>query len=270
MNPGVYTDLSNEEYHGGPGISKSGLDLIAKCPALYKARYIDGVGSEQTKGMMIGSATHKAILEPDDFGDEFVLAPKINKRTKAGKEEWAQFVDDNKGKEVLGADDYDKIMLMAEAVRAHPYAKQILARGQAETSVFHRDEETGELVKVRPDWMVDEFIVDVKTAQSAAPGDFAKHCFNFRYFVQAPFYMDVAGAELGREFTTFVFIVVEKTAPYPVSVFFADQEMVTLGRCEYRRCLRLYHECRKAEYYPGYNDGKITEISLPRWAANNI
>lgn len=270
MKLGIYRDLSNKDYHAALGISKSGLDIVAKCPALYKARYIDGVKTEPTKAMIIGSATHKAILEPDQFGDEFVVAPKINKRTNAGKEEWATFQADNAGKDVLAVGDYDTIMMMADSARNHPYAKNILARGQAETSIFHEDAETGELVKVRPDWLVDDFVVDVKTAQSAAPDEFSKHCFNFRYFVQAPFYMDVAGAALDRPITNFVFIVIEKTPPYPVAVFFADQEMVNLGRDEYMRNLELYSKCKKNNEWPGYNNGLIEPVGLPYWAANNL
>ena len=33
IEPGIYFDLSNAEYHGGPGISKSGLDWIEHNPS---------------------------------------------------------------------------------------------------------------------------------------------------------------------------------------------------------------------------------------------
>ncbi|MCV5496968.1 exonuclease VIII, partial [Escherichia coli] len=35
IEPGIYYGISNENYHAGPGISKSQLDDIADTPALY-------------------------------------------------------------------------------------------------------------------------------------------------------------------------------------------------------------------------------------------
>lgn len=36
MTPGIYHDISNEDYHAGDGVSKSQLDMVAKNPALLK------------------------------------------------------------------------------------------------------------------------------------------------------------------------------------------------------------------------------------------
>ena len=72
MNPGIYENISNEDYHGGEGISKSGLDLIAKSPAHYKA-VIDGITvREPTKAQSLGTAFHELLLEPDLFWSKHV------------------------------------------------------------------------------------------------------------------------------------------------------------------------------------------------------
>jgi len=266
MKPGTYKDLSNNDYHSAPGISKSGLDLIAKCPAMYKRRYIDGIASEPTPAMILGSAVHTATLEPDKFADEFVCAPEINRRTKAGKAEWEQLQADNEDKTVLSAADHATAIAMAEAVKSHPVAGNILADGEAETSIFHHDERTGELVKVRPDWIVEDCLVDLKTTQDCSIDAFSKACLNFRYYVQSAMYMDIVTAQTGRNINNFIFIVVEKVEPYNVSVYVADNDMIAFGREEYRKDLESYAECKASGSWPGYNENQITTISLPGWA----
>lgn len=72
--PGVYGDLSNAEYHGGPGISKSGLDLMDKAPATYRYVTDNPKDREETPAMRIGTAVHAAILEPDMFAATYCRA----------------------------------------------------------------------------------------------------------------------------------------------------------------------------------------------------
>src|SRR5690606_28865958 len=74
MKPGVYAGIPNAEYHGGPGISKSGLDLIHRSPLHYKA-VVDGANdNEPTAAQMIGTAAHALILEPAEFAKTYCLA----------------------------------------------------------------------------------------------------------------------------------------------------------------------------------------------------
>lgn len=67
MQPGVYPDLSNEEYHGGPGISKSGLDLIHRSPLHYRAAKTAANDNQPTAAQAIGTAFHSLLLEPESF-----------------------------------------------------------------------------------------------------------------------------------------------------------------------------------------------------------
>lgn len=74
MKPGVYSGIPNADYHGGPGISKSGLDLIRRSPQHYKA-VVDGANDNQpTPAQLIGTAAHCLILEPQEFAKNYCLA----------------------------------------------------------------------------------------------------------------------------------------------------------------------------------------------------
>ena len=74
MKPGVYSGIPNADYHGGPGISKSGLDLIRRSPQHYKA-VVDGANDNQpTTAQAIGTAAHCLILEPQEFAKNYCLA----------------------------------------------------------------------------------------------------------------------------------------------------------------------------------------------------
>lgn len=74
MNPGVYAGIPNAEYHGGPGISKSGLDLIHRSPMHYHAVVTAANDNhEPTAAQAIGTAAHMLILEPGEFVKHYCL-----------------------------------------------------------------------------------------------------------------------------------------------------------------------------------------------------
>lgn len=76
MEPGVYRGLSNDAYHHGPGISKSGLDLIRKSPAHYRAVVTAANDNARapTAAQFIGTALHMIVLEPELFAKTYTLA----------------------------------------------------------------------------------------------------------------------------------------------------------------------------------------------------
>lgn len=74
MKPGVYEGIPNADYHGGPGISKSGLDLIHRSPMHYKAVIDSANDNQPTAAQAIGTAAHCLILEPAEFPKLYCLA----------------------------------------------------------------------------------------------------------------------------------------------------------------------------------------------------
>lgn len=71
--PGVYAGIPNAEYHGGLGISKSGLDIIARSPMHYQFSRQAANDSEPTAAMRIGTAAHDLILEPEEFWNRYAI-----------------------------------------------------------------------------------------------------------------------------------------------------------------------------------------------------
>ena len=279
IKPGLYPGLSNEFYHQSPGISKSGLSLILKSPLHYANKYLsDEPEPESTPAQIVGTALHTKVLEPDLF--TYVLAPDVNRRTKAGKAEYAKFKDEHKGLILLKAEDMDLVTNMANAIFSNPTAKSLLMQGEgiAEESVYWIDDITKVLCKCRPDFRrYDGIVIDVKTAIDASPEAFGRAAFNFGYHQQAAFYLDGVSTATGYEHRTFIFIVVEKTPPFAVAIYILNEPESTqetnttsaldIGRDDMAMALYRYQQCLglPPERWPGYNP-QIQPLEFPGWA----
>lgn len=76
MKPGVYQDVPNADYHGGPGTSKSGLDIVRR--SLLHFKYMKEAANDNerapTEAQAFGSAFHAITLEPKIFVKSYCLA----------------------------------------------------------------------------------------------------------------------------------------------------------------------------------------------------
>lgn len=269
MTKNVVLDMSNEDYHSSPGVSKSGLDLIAKSPLHYWARYLDPKREphDPTAAMITGTAIHTAVLEPDRFALEYRVAPAVDKRTKDGKATWEAFVADCEanGHTSISVKDLEICNNITSVVRSHYTAQQLLKDGTAEMSMFWEDEKTGVLCKCRPDWMAtDNIVVDLKSALDASPQGFAKSAFNYRYWVQAAWYLDGIEKATGTRPEAFVFVAFEKDPPYACGFYYATDAMIEAGREEYRRLLDIYAGCLATQNWHGYSPA-LEALEMPAW-----
>ncbi|EPR6566594.1 exodeoxyribonuclease VIII [Escherichia coli] len=266
IEPGIYYGISNENYHAGPGVSKSQLDDIADTPALYLWRKNAPVDTTKTKTLDLGTAFHCRVLEPEEFSNRFIVAPEFNRRTNAGKEEEKAFLMEcaSTGKTVITAEEGRKIELMYQSVMALPLGQWLVeSAGHAESSIYWEDPETGILCRCRPDKIIPEFhwIMDVKT--TADIQRFKTAYYDYRYHVQDAFYSDGYEAQFGV-LPTFVFLVASTTVEcgrYPVEIFMMGEEAKQAGQQEYHRNLRTLADCLNTDEWPA-----IKTLSLPRWA----
>lgn len=310
MKPGIYKDISNEDYHGDKDIlSKSSLDAIHKSPQFFQHRMNEKF--TQTPAMKIGSMAHKLVLEPDEFWDEYArpfvatddmiktmddmknALKGLDQKTTGKRPELIErlkecgadvvFYDDAKaaheadceGKELITEEEYEKSCAIRDAVMSHPIASKIFAKdsGIAELSCYAEDPETGLKLRVRPDWYrFDGIVADLKTTRVADYDGFSKSINDYRYNVQDPFYTDVIKLALEQNTNKltlkkpkdFIFVAVESTAPYHVSVYRLGEESREIGRKEYKEDLQKYLECSKEDKWGGYSE-KIEVIELPAW-----
>lgn len=256
--------MTNREYHADGAVSKSDLDLINRSPLHYFEEKNNP--REQTEAMLFGSVVHKLVLEPETFSTEYAILPKADRRTREGKELYREFTEALADEAVISEELYTEAFKVAEAVRNNPIARKLLQGGKAEQSYFWVDSDTGAECKCRPDYIrPDGVVIDLKTTENASPEKFTKTAYDYRYHVQAWWYLNGL-RQNGIPAEDFIFIAVEKKPPYAVCVYAADELMLTLGETEAKENLNTYVDCLTSGIWHGYEKTpEIHSLSLPEW-----
>lgn len=264
--------MTEAEYNAAEGIRRSDLWRMNDSPE--KFRYFLENPPEQTAAFAFGSACHKMILEPGDFGKEYAVAPVCDRRTKEGKLIWETFVAENAGKTLLNPADLETMSGMEAALERCGLAWDLLrGEGQSEVPIFWKDPETGEQCKAKMDRVITGedgkyCIVDYKTTASAATDKFNRTLFNYGYAFQAAMYSEGLQIALGLEYRPdFLFVAQEKKAPYSVNVIQVSPEVMDYGDKQYHALLGRYHTCRTLDEWPGYLPvgGGKNWTDLPAW-----
>ena len=277
----------NDAYHADKSrIGKSGLDLIHKSPLHYWAKYLDPNRQWETQSpaLLMGSVNHMLLFEPQLFASKYItcddteicaqIGGKAPRSTKAYKEWYAEFEAINKGKTVIEKEMLDTALAMRASVYEHPAAHVLLESGIAEERLdflWEGTDDDGNPIQVpckaKPDWRSHNgFIVDLKTTEDASPEGFGKSFFNYRYHVQAAFYMDAYTRwSGGEEARGFIFIAVEKKPPFATAVYYTTAEQFQLGREEYEADLRTYHKALTTGKWNGYPT-EVMPMQMPAWA----
>lgn len=255
-------NLPMPEYRAAEGISQTALKQVEISPRHYLS-YINEAKREPTPAQVIGTLTHDAVLEqvegyvvkPDDFDGRTAEGKRLTKH-------WEDCKITAISKEI-----HLNIKGMTIAVQNHPMARKILyGQGHNEVSIFKRHEPTGLLLKGRADRLTVDgqnltVVADLKTCErgGAKEGEFSKSIWNWGYHRQAKFYLKLFGASY------FVFVVVEKEAPYAVNCFNLDARSLSIGDSENERDLAIIKSCTDSGDWPAYGED-LRQINIPDWA----
>ena len=270
MKNGLYPGLSLSQYLAIDAAHHSVLRKFNRSAAHAQHEILHP--PEPTSAQELGTATHMALLEPERFRHDYAEMPKVDRRTKAGKDAWAEFERAHPGATVISDEDAQHIRGMQGAVEAHPLAVQALRTSPGISEVTFVWERKADGLITPCKGRLDRFckiagrsvVVDLKTTPDASPRGFARAAANWGYHSQAAFYLDGLGALSGAERAYWI-VAVEKESPYGVSVFELDEPSLEQGRREYQRWLWLYREAVASGVWPAYDSG-LQSLSIPRWA----
>ena len=245
-------------------LSKSRLDLIHRSPYLYWWKYLSGQyeAPEDTPAQILGRALHCRILEPGEFGKRYAtIPPNIDRRTKEGKQRFENFTASLDGHTLITFDQDQQIERMHRSLMSNDIAKMmLLGDGAAELQIDW--EFNGQPMR----GVVDKYyeprgiIIDVKTTDDASPMAFARSVKKYRYNVQAALYMH--GMEsLGYSPQAFVFIAIEKSAPYQMAMYYISPTDIAKSVQDINSDIEIYQRCLELNSWPMY-DNNITELIL--------
>lgn len=252
--------MTEREYRAADGINKSTLWEMRRSPAHYK--YSLENPPEDTPALRFGRALHSAILTPSAFKREVVVAPEINQRTKAGKEEYAAWLSSVPADAtILTPAEMQTLKDMVNAYKGSSEARALLKGSKREVPLFWNDRELGLKCKCRVDAITPEAIIDIKTTTDASTDAFRRDALKYGYHVQAAHYLEAAMAKRGK-LPDWYFIAIEKKPPYGVHVMKAEPGFIDYGAFERIRLLEKVKDCMESDTWPSYQQGSI---EIPDW-----
>lgn len=289
---GAYPDIENEDYHRNPNLlpapslSSSGAKkILAQSPFHYwydSPLNPDRPEEEDKSHFAVGKAAHDLLLLEDRFPEAYYELPEgfaWNKTKMMADEIAAANAAQESGLCLLKADDAETVRKVAAVLRANPLVVAALKNGVTEETLVHVDPETGVWLRARPDFRSNTITtggavrldVDLKfmAPTHCSPDGFSRAIGNFGFHQSAAFYADALKAIYGHAPTNRLHIVVEKEAPYSVSLYELPEDDVARGRWLNRQAIRKFADCLSADRWPAYSN-EPTLCGLTGWARRSI
>jgi exodeoxyribonuclease VIII len=236
-----------EQYHAGPGVSKSLLDWAMKSPALVPWSRNAPKDEEADTAVDFGQALHCLLLEPNAFERRYVQEYKKEAHVLSSVDDIKAALDEIganykasmkkadlvalllyhnpnapvserlaeewarglNGRTVLTHEEQRKLFLMRDSVMAHPTARLWLeAEGETERSHYWIDQDTGLLCRCRPDKEILSHRYMLDLKSTSKIDRCGDEAIRYGYLRQAVHYRDGWEATQGVKLDRFAFIFI--------------------------------------------------------------
>ena len=253
-----------KDYYQIDAVSASLLKRVIKQSPLHAEESMKP--SEGTPAMRMGTAFHASVLEVENWEELIAVSPAVDRRTKAGKAEYAEFAETSVGKTIITPDQDFAIQQMKENILLHPEAFDLLEDCTA-TEFQTTFEFDGMDCKAMIDLCGENVIVDLKTTQDASPDAFMKSSANWLYHMQLAWYANAMGMELD-EVDAYI-IAVENVAPYQVAVYRFSADALDQG---FKLCMDGMKKWKQYKLQKSVGNkvlaygSDVKDLDLPAWA----
>lgn len=251
-----------EEYHALPRLSASGIkQLLVSSQDFYQTSWMNKSRKERdTESLNVGQAYHCYVLEGVDvFKSRYAVKPDCDRRTKEGKQIYADFLAQYPNAKEIEQELFDEILK----------AKAAVSGGKPEITFLWEDEETNVPMKARIDYLMPTKIHELKTfSNSGMDIDrlLAMHIVKYRYHVQYAVYTSI----LPNHDFEFIF---QQTGginncivkPFPHNLLLAEQgrKLMRQGINKFRDMYMKYGE---NEWFDEYQSQPFTDQCFPMYS----
>lgn len=308
----IIHELSNDEYHHAQPyseyISSSQLKKYLISPKAFKYA-LDARTNENSDALRIGTLFHDLMACSAEYFDNgtaaishwldgiSIFTPPINEKTgkpygtatKIYSESYNAFQQINKGNLVATENEKATILnmhksLLAECGTTSKQVGKILKWSQASEVSYFWETEDGIKLKVRPDLLTRNKLIDWKTCslESLDEDSIARQIIKYRYDVSLSMYQYVLH-KIENKWYTPILIFIQSRPPFDAVMcdisewcyqYDPDIDIVStgIGAIEFKKLLSLHTQCVKTNEWMGAEnsikpelDTRIMKPAIPSW-----
>lgn len=290
MKPGIYTDISIDDYHNDKEwLSSSNLRIALDSIRHYW--FSKNEEEEKKSHFDFGNAFECALLEPDLFDQKVAIyddreileelaknRPEIKSYGNTTEyRNWKKdFYSTNADKYIIertGAESFETIEHMLDACYRDAVIQKLIKGAEYQYSIFWQDPETGLNLKTRPDVcrINRNVVIDVKTARNGSPDGFSRSIKDHKLHIQAIMQIDgILSSGLMPSVDKYYWLVCEKNAPFNATLYEFTEWQQERSYEEYRHLLKSVKEAEENNLWTGYggwSDNKwgILEAPIKPW-----
>lgn len=287
IKPGIHKGMDISVYHGERNyISSSSIKEAIK--SLSHFHYYRTSDKPYKSHFDFGNAFELALLDYAhstlNFMNEVVIfdaddRPEKDKGITSNiNQEWKKSIL-NGEKYVInksGDESFETLQLMLQSCAKDSVIQKLLRNTEYQNSYFWKDEETGLLLKTRPDLtkIGKNVIIDIKTALDGSPQAFSKQAASLEYPIQAVLQMRglIATGQM-NEVDAYYWLVAEKKAPYNAQIYEFPKEDWQFVNDKLSYHLTTLERGIREHKYVGYgqaadNEYGILRLELPLYYRN--